>query len=157
VNTTNRLYLDAAFDDFLFAPADPAGPYVRQPLDAKFRDLPGPSYTVAIYDNLGLHVSNATSTTTSVNVSLVTDLVLGTGYNGRFIVYYPNMTTCLVHTVPSTEVVLGGDTYIVHWRNTSVNTLDMVVHAYIGYGSNLTTGPLFNITIYPGESRYTYI
>jgi hypothetical protein len=149
VNTTNRLYLDAAFDDFLFAPADP--------INAEFVNLPGPSYTVAIYDNLGLHVSNATSTTTSVNVSLVTDLVLGTGYNGRFIIYYPNMTACLVHTVPSTEVVLGGDTYIVHWRNTSVNTLDMVVHAYIGYGSNLTTGPLFNITIYPGDTRYTYL
>ena len=67
------------------------------------------------------------------------------------------MTTCLLHTVPSTEVVLGGDTYMVHLRNTSVNTLDMVVQAYLGYGSNVTTGPLFNITIYPGDTRYTYV
>jgi hypothetical protein len=61
VNTTNRLYLDAAFDDFLFAPGDPAA------------------------------------------------------------------------------------------------KRDVVVQAYLGYGSNVTTGPLFNITIYPGETRYTYL
>jgi hypothetical protein len=37
-----------------------------------------------------------------------------------------------------------------------VNSLDMVVETYIGYGLT-SRGPLFNVTIYPGETRYTYL
>ena len=37
-----------------------------------------------------------------------------------------------------------------------VNSLDMVVETYIGYGLT-SRGPLFNVTVYPGETRYTYL
>jgi len=67
------------------------------------------------------------------------------------------MTACLVRVLPTAESVMAGDVYIVYWNNTIVDSAHRVVNAYIGYGSNMTRGPLFNITIHSGDTRYTYL
>lgn len=147
--TTNLLYVDVLFDDFLVSTTDPR--YVT------FVGIPAPGYRVAIYDNLGNLVNSAVATSSTALLSIVTDIVVGTGYDGRIVLIYPNGMACLVTTIPNTDAILGGDTYIFDYRNVSIDTTTNTVTAYIGFGSNRTIGPLFNISIYPGNTRYTYL
>jgi hypothetical protein len=139
----------ADFDDFIISTTDPR--YVT------FVDIPAPGYRIAIYDNLGNLVNSTVVTSSTALLSIVTDIVVGTGYDGRIVLIYPNGMTCLVTAIPNTDAILGGDTYIFDYRNVSIDTTTNTVTAYIGFGSNRTIGPLFNISIYPGNTRYTYL
>jgi len=155
VNTADRLYVDAVFDDFLVSQAHSSDIYASAPIRVSFINLPGAGYAITVYDDKGQLAVNVTSTTTSVYISSVLNPVVGNWSN--IILYYPNMTACLVRVPPTAERVMAGDVYIVYWNNTIVDSARRVVNAYIGYGSNMTRGPLFNITIYSGDTRYTYL
>jgi hypothetical protein len=150
--TTNLLYVDAFFDDFLVSTADP-----RSVTFTNVSTSPSAGYIVAIYDNLGNLVNSSVATSSTALLGIVTDIVVGTGYDGRIVHIYPNGMTCLVTRVPNTDAILGGDTYIFDYKSVSIDTTTNTITAYIGFGSNRTIGPLFNISIYSGNTRYTYL
>ena len=139
----------ANFDDFAVSTGDPR--YVT------ISNLPGAGYGATLVDNLGNVVTYGTSVGTSLALGVVVDVVLGTGSDGRLYVDYPNGFRCLRYAVPGSDAVVGGDTYRLSWRHTYVDAGAGVVQAYIGYGSNTTLGPVFNITVYPGNTLYTYL
>lgn len=140
----------ALFDDFVISTADPRYVY--------FTNIPGAGYRVELVDNLGAVVNATTAAGTSASMGVVTDIVVGTGSDGTFRVYYPGGAPCLVTVVPGSDAVVGGDTYAVVWSVPVVDAVGKTVSATIGYGGNRTAGPLFNVTItLPGETRYTYL
>uniref|UniRef100_A0A7C4FI52 DUF2341 domain-containing protein n=1 Tax=Ignisphaera aggregans TaxID=334771 RepID=A0A7C4FI52_9CREN len=139
----------ALFDDFIVSTADPRR--------IMFENLPGAGYTVEVMDSLGNLVNSTRTTGTTALLGIVTDIVVGTGLNGKLRVRYPNNMLCLVTSIPTSDATVGGDTYRVTWGPPTVDTASRTVAAYIGYGGNRTVGPLFNISVYPGDTRYTYI
>jgi hypothetical protein len=141
--------VSALFEDFIISTSDPRF--------ISLIDLPGSGYGVAVFDNLGNLINTTVSTETTLVLGIIPDIVTGTGVNGRIIVLYPNNLECLIYITPSSDVILGGDVYRVLWRTVNVDPVNKHVYAYIGYGSNLTKGALFNISIYPAEIRYTYL
>jgi len=95
--------LTALFEDFLISTSDPRTVTVS--------GLPGPGYAVKIYDDLSDLVASATSTGTSASLSVVSDVVVGRGFDGRIVVAYPNGFERLVYSAPATDAILGGDSY----------------------------------------------
>ena len=102
--TSNLLYVDVLYDDFIVSTADPR--------NITIQNVPG-NYTIELWDNLGnLVASNRTNTTTgTVTLNVTTDAVVGTGVDSRIIVKYPDGSTCLVYTPPPGDAILGGDAY----------------------------------------------
>ena len=92
----------ALFDDFIVSTVDPRTIVVE--------NLPGANYRVEIYDNFGNLIGNATSDKTGIaSVSVVRDIVVGTGVDGSIKVYDPEGNLILSYTLP--DNILGGDTY----------------------------------------------
>jgi len=72
----------ALFDDFIVSTVDPRTIVVA--------NLPGANYRVEIYDNFGNLIGSATSDKTGIaSVSVVRDIVVGTGVDGSIKVYDP--------------------------------------------------------------------
>ncbi|MEM0469495.1 MAG: hypothetical protein QXJ26_01625 [Desulfurococcaceae archaeon] len=86
---------------------------------------------VEVWDNLGYLVNSATAPSSSFALGVVSDVVVGTGSNGRIVVEYPDNYLCGVLTVPATDAILGGDTYAL---STSPFTLSL--------GANRTSASL---------------
>lgn len=91
------------FDDFIISTSDPRS--------VVFNGLPGSGYNVAIIDSFGGLVNETASTGSSLTLGVVSDVVVGTGSDGRIMVSFPNGFTGLNYTVPSSDAILGGDTY----------------------------------------------
>jgi len=90
------------FDDFIVSTVDP-----------RFLYFTG-FYTgmrVEVWDNLGYLVNSTAAPAPSFTLGVVSDVVVGTGSDGRIVVRYPDAYLCGVLTVPSTDAILGGDAY----------------------------------------------
>ncbi|MEM2208357.1 MAG: hypothetical protein QXG17_06685 [Sulfolobales archaeon] len=92
----------AYFDEFIISTVDP-----RSLFFAGF-------YTgmrVEVWDNLGYLVNSTAAPAPSFTLGVVSDVVVGTGSDGRIVVRYPDAYLCGVLTVPGTDAILGGDAY----------------------------------------------
>jgi len=92
----------ALSEDFSISTREHQNATVYEPL--------GPDHAVAIYDLDSLTALEA-STETSVSLSVVSDAVVGRGFDGRIVVAYPNGFECLVYSAPAADAILGGDSY----------------------------------------------
>ncbi|MEM4717521.1 MAG: hypothetical protein QXE81_02020 [Desulfurococcaceae archaeon] len=90
------------FEDFVLSTEDPRSLYFT----GFYEGL-----RVEVWDNLGYLVNSTTALAPSFTLGVVADVVVGTGSNGRILVRYPDAYLCGELTVPSTNAVLGGDTY----------------------------------------------
>jgi len=90
------------FEDFIVSTVDPRSVYF-----AGFYTGMG----VEVWDNLGYPVNSTTAPAPSFALGVVSDVVVGTGSNGRLVVKYPDAYLCGVLAVPTTDAVLGGDTF----------------------------------------------
>ncbi len=93
----------AVFDDFIISTTDPR--YVT------FVNIPAPGYRIAVYDNRGNLVNSTVATSSTALLSIVTDAVVGTGYDGRIVVWDPNGNMIINYSVPNNDAILGGDVY----------------------------------------------
>ncbi|MCC6052121.1 MAG: hypothetical protein LM585_02660 [Fervidicoccaceae archaeon] len=91
----------ARFDDFIISTGD-----LRSLL---FSGLPGAGYRIEVVDNLGNLVNSTVSSSTSVSLGVVPDIVVGTGTDGRINIYRPSGYGCLSYASP--DSILGGDSY----------------------------------------------
>jgi hypothetical protein len=94
---------NALFDDFIISTSDPR--YVT------FVDIPAPGYRVAIYDDQGSLVNSTVAASSTALLSIVTDADVGTGYDGRIVVWDPNGNMVINYSVPNNDAILGGDVY----------------------------------------------
>ena len=91
----------AMFDDFIISEIDPRSVF--------FSGLPSYGYAVSIIDDRGDPVNSTVSTSTSVSLGVIPDIVVGTGINGRISVTRANGYACLVYV--ASDSILGGDSY----------------------------------------------
>ncbi|MEM4487993.1 MAG: hypothetical protein QXK88_04225 [Desulfurococcaceae archaeon] len=92
----------AYFDDFLIATSDPRG--------VLFTNLRA-GVSIEMWDNLNNLVAWGTSPGQSLSLSLLHDVVVGTGTDGRIAVKGSDDALICVHQVPNTDAILGGDSY----------------------------------------------
>lgn len=90
------------FEDFLIS--------TRDPRSVIFENIVT-GYSVQVIDNLNNIVGEATATASTVNMSVVRDIVVGTGSNGRIVVRDSRGQLACEHLVPTDDAILGGDTY----------------------------------------------
>ncbi|HLI46081.1 MAG TPA: hypothetical protein VKU94_02700, partial [Geobacterales bacterium] len=64
-----------------------------------------------IIDNLGNLVASGSATTSNLALNVLSDVVVGTGTDGRIILKYPSGQNCLIYNNPTSNAILGGDTY----------------------------------------------
>jgi hypothetical protein len=91
----------ASFDDFIISRGDPRS--------LLFSGLPGADYRIEVVDNLGNIVNSTVSSSTSVSLGVVPDIVVGTGTDGKINIYRPSGYGCLSYASP--DSILGGDSY----------------------------------------------
>lgn len=113
------------FDDFIVSTVDPR--------TIVFSGLQT-NMIVEIVDNLGSTVARG-SGTGSITLSIVSDVVVGTGVNGRMFLMYPDNYLCGWYMVPTSDAILGGDSYSLSTRTISVglgvNYTSAVVDVYL--------------------------
>jgi len=91
------------FDDFIISTADPR--------TVLFTGLQS-GLVFNIYDNLGALTYSFTATSSTYSLSVIPDVVLGTGAGGNIRILYPSGSPlCLNVTISSTDAFLGGDSY----------------------------------------------
>ncbi|MBE9390962.1 hypothetical protein IOK49_02560 [Fervidicoccus fontis] len=90
------------FDDFIISTTDPR--YVN------FLNVPQ-GYKIEVWDNLGNLINSTISTGNNVQLYILSDIVVGTGSGGSIIIGSNAGKYTLNYTVPSTDSILGGDTY----------------------------------------------
>ncbi|MGC9182311.1 hypothetical protein [Thermogladius sp.] len=124
----------SVFDDFVISVSDPSYIY--------FSNIPA-GYSVEVWDNLGDLVSSGVSTGATLSLNVVSDIVVGTGTDGKILVKTPDGTTCLTYTAP--DSILGGDVY----------GLDL---GYLSYnlGANSTSISV-SVTLSSSPSSYTVV
>jgi hypothetical protein len=122
----------ALFEDFIISRTDPR--------IITISNLPGSGYVVEVYDNLNNLVSTATSIGSTVNLDIVSDIVVGTGYDGSFIIKYPNGFSCLGYNVATSDAILGGDSYSLSYSSVTTNIgsnyTSAVISTYISGSSS---------------------
>lgn len=101
----------ALFDDFEISTSDPR--------TATFLNL-NPGMGVEIWDNLGNLVASGVASSTQLDVSLISDIVVGTGFGGSIIIRGAGGTPVLNYTVPNSDAILGGDKYNISYCAPSV-------------------------------------
>ncbi|MEM1515312.1 MAG: hypothetical protein QXH24_04600 [Candidatus Bathyarchaeia archaeon] len=94
--------VSAYFDDFLIATSDP--------MNVSFSGLYA-GMGVEVWDNLGNLVAYGMATEDILRLSVVHDVVVGTGVDGRIVVKYPDGSPSILYRVPQTDAILGGDAY----------------------------------------------
>ncbi|NAZ13163.1 MAG: hypothetical protein GU359_03295 [Desulfurococcales archaeon] len=142
----------ALFDDFIISNTDPR--------IITISNLPGSGYVVEVYDNLNNLVSTATSTGSTVSVNIVSDIVVGTGYDGSFTIRYPNGFPCLGYNVSTSDAILGGDSYSLSYSfattNIGSNSTSAVISTYIS-GSSSSKSYVLTLKIYNNDVKPYYI
>ena len=142
----------ALFDDFIISNTDPR--------IITISNLPGSGYVVEVYDNLNNLVSTATSTGSTVSVNIVSDTVVGTGYDGSFTIRYPNGFPCLGYNVSTSDAILGGDSYSLSYSsvttNIGSNSTSAVISTYIS-GSSSSKSYVLILKIYNNDVKPYYI
>jgi hypothetical protein len=103
----------ALFEDFITSTADPRHVTVSGL---------GRGYRVAVIDNLGDTVGSATNGA-SVSVSVVPDIVVGTGVDGKIMVR--DSKGNLVTEYVASDCILGGDAYTLYTRLYSASLSDV--------------------------------
>ncbi|MEM2370532.1 MAG: hypothetical protein QXH51_06485 [Candidatus Bathyarchaeia archaeon] len=123
----------AYFDEFILSTVDPRS--------ISFTNF----YTgmkVEVWDNLGNPVNSTTAPAQSFTLNVISDIVVGTGGDGRIVVRYPDAYLCGTLTMPSTDAILGGDAYALTTASIAVSL-----------GSNRTSASL---TLYiSGTPQFT--
>lgn len=99
----------AYFDEFIASPVDPRS--------ILFTGLQAGT-SVEVRDNYGDLVASGTATGANLSLSVVRDVVVGNGTNGRILVILPDGSLCADHRVPHTDAILGGDVYRVERLST---------------------------------------
>ena len=142
----------ALFDDFIISNTDPR--------IITISNLPGSGYVVEVYDNLNNLVSTATSTGSTVSVNIVSDIVVGTGYDGSFTIRYPNGFPCLGYNVSTSDAILGGDSYSLSYSSVTTNIgsngTSAVISTYIS-GSSSSKSHVLTLKIYNNDVKPYYI
>ena len=142
----------ALFDDFMISNTDPR--------IITISNLPGSGYVVEVYDNLDNLVSTATSIGSTVSVNIVSDIVVGTGYDGSFTIRYPNGFPCLGYNVSTRDAILGGDSYSLSYSsvttNIGSNSTSAVISTNIS-GSNSSKSYVLTLKIYNNDVKPYYI
>lgn len=135
--------VNADFDDFIISTTDPR--YVT------FVGIPVPGYRVAIYDNQGSLVNSTVSTSSTVLLSIVTDAVVGTGYDGRIVVWDPNGNMVINYSVPNNDAILGGDVYgfVVSGGPSQAIFSDIAIFSNLVklFGANVGLATTANVTV----------
>ena len=142
----------ALFDDFIISNTDPR--------IITISNLPGSGYIIEVYDNLNNLVSTATSTGSTVSVNIVSDIVVGTGYDGSFTIRYPNGFPCLGYNVSTSDAILGGDSYSLSYSsvttNIGSNSTSAVISTNIS-GSSSFESYVLTLKIYNNDVKPYYI
>lgn len=142
--TSNRLYADILYDDFLVS--------LRDTRAVTIVNTPSQGYVVELYDHLGNPVSMGVSDPTGrVTLHLPVAVVHG----GLFKAYYPNYAPCLV--APTQGRVFGGDVYELSWDYIYVDAQAWTVSFRVGYGGNTSYASVATISIHPGYTFYAYL
>jgi len=140
------------FDDFIISTVDPR--------NVGFDGLPGSGYKVAVIDSFGDKVNETTSTTSSLKLGVVNDVVIGTGSDGRIMISFPNGFTGLNYTVPSSDAILGGDTYTLTWSSITYSIGTNGTSAYASMmisGSSLLLSGAIPLKIRNRDSKSYYL
>jgi len=128
----------AVFDDFEISTGDPRFVTVNNTI---------PGYTVSIGDNLGNIVAAITASSSTTQLSVVADVVVGTGVDGNITVKYPDGTICLVYKPASGDTILGGDIYTITQGSLATsfgaNYTSASVRATIWVSNGNSTGIIF--------------
>jgi len=91
------------FDDFIISTADPR--------TVTFSNIQS-GMIFNIYDNLGTLTYSFMATSSTYSLTVVRDVVLGTGTDGNIRILYPDGSLlCLDVSIPTTDDFLGGDSY----------------------------------------------
>lgn len=129
----------AYFDDFLIATSDPRYLYFSG-LDT--------GMSVEVWDNLGNLVSSTIAVGDPTLANIVYDTVIGTGSDGRIVVKLPDGSICIDYHTPSTDAILGGDTYRIDKTPTIIK---------VTLGANRTSATISaNISANPYKPTITY-
>jgi len=131
------------YDDFVVSTTDPRV--------VSFSGLQS-GMAIEIVDNLGNPVTSGTATSSTLNLSVVRDIVVGTGSGGTIRARYPDGSQCILYVVPASDAIVGGDEYALSVPAMSVNLgpagTSASVTAYISPSSSAIMG--FNaLRIYP--------
>jgi hypothetical protein len=114
---------------------------------------------VQIIDNLNNLVAQGTAITSSLTLNVISDIVVGTGTDGRIIIKYPNGINCLIFNNPTSDAILGGDTYSLA-TSTMTITIDSTKTSanetfYVAGSLNYFTQTIFlNITVIDINNYY---
>jgi hypothetical protein len=114
---------------------------------------------VQIIDNLNNLVAQGTASTSSLTLNVISDIVGGTGTDGRIIIKYPNGINCLIFNNPTSDAILGGDTYSLA-TSTMTITIDSTKTSanetfYVAGSLNYFTQTIFlNITVIDTNNYY---
>jgi len=123
------------FDDFIISTVDPR--------TILFTNLQS-ELIFNIYDNLGALTYSFTATSSTYSLTVVRDVVLGTGADGNIQILYPDGSLlCLNVSISTTDAFLGGDSYslttkTLTWSISSTAT-SAEVFAYISSNANSKT------------------
>uniref|UniRef100_A0A7J3I9J0 Uncharacterized protein n=1 Tax=Ignisphaera aggregans TaxID=334771 RepID=A0A7J3I9J0_9CREN len=125
--------LTAQYDEFIVSTADPRG--------ISFSGFYA-GMGLEVWNNLGELVYSGT-VPGSITLSVVTDMVLGTGTDGRIVAGYPDNSICLDYKMPTVDAILGGDTYNLNTRPITVtlgaNRTSASIAIYISGSSTFLT------------------
>jgi len=123
------------FDDFIISTVDPR--------TVVFSNLQS-GLIFRIYDNLGALTYSFTATSSSYTLSVIPDVVLGTGADGNIRMLYPDGSLlCLDVSISSTDAFLGGNSYSLTTKtltwSISSSATSASVSAYISSNANQKT------------------
>jgi len=140
INDTGGSEIQALFDDFIVLdlPTNLSDP--KMVGDIVFSGfLQG--YSVSIVDDLGSVVYEGQGSGENLTANIFSDIVLGTGVDGRIAVMFPDGAPCLVHAAP--DGILGGDSYKVSFSRLEaidVGAAHLYLNASISASNSTLTG-----------------
>ena len=117
---------------------------------------------VQIIDNLNNIIAQGTAAASSLNLNVINDIVVGTGIDGKIIIKYPNGINCLIFNNPSSDAILGGDTYsLISFTMTitidSTKTNSNETFKVAGSLNYFTQAILLNITVVDINNYYAIL
>jgi len=140
------------FDDFIISTVDPR--------NVVFNNL-WSGLIFNIYDNLGALTYSFTATSSTFSLTVVRDVVLGTGTDGNIRILYPDgILICLNVSIPSTDAFLGGDSYSLTTKSLtwsiSSSATSAAVSAYISSNANQRTS-FYAIALTASQGYYVQL
>jgi len=148
----DKKYQPVVFDDFIISTVDPR--------NVLFMNLQS-GLIFNIYDNLGSLTYSFTATTSNYILSVIPDVVLGTGTDGNMQILYPDGSLlCLNVSIPATDAFLGGDSYNLSTKNLTwsigSSATSASVSAYISSNANQKTS-LYAIALTASQGYYVQL